>query len=271
MTTTRQTAPLPAEELDRIAAAIARPALGYPALHDRLFLDTPGLHVADSVLHVPDGPWHVTGHPNRVGAPAALLDPEEPGGHADPALTAQWRAAGLTVDQYGHLAHPDWRSLLGDPRIGLPTGLGFFWRRRSNATADAYVERPGRRGPEVLLIQRLRGRKWALPGGFIDRADGSAEAAALRELAEETRLRIPGVRTETVLTRRPVRPSATLHAWTGNTVVRVEGDPAYLAEAMPVAGDDAIDAAWVTVREALALDLFDVHAEYIAALAEVAR
>jgi hypothetical protein len=86
-------------------------------------------------------------------------------------------------------------------------------------------------------------------------------------LAEETGPCIPGVRTETVIARRPVGPAATLHAWTENVVVRVEGDPHHLAETVPAAGDDAVDAAWVAVGEALGMDLFDVHAEYISLLA----
>lgn len=254
---------LPAIELDRIAAALTRPADEYP--HHRLFLDTTGLRITKHGLHVPDGPWHVAGHPNRAHAPAVMLDTETPGPgrrRVEPHLTAAWRSTGLLTDQYGRPIHPDWRQLLADPRIGLPTGAGYFWRYGPNRTADAYVERAGRHGPEVLLIQRRSGQ-WALPGGFVDRGESSADAA-LRELAEETGLRIPGARAELVIDRRDAGPMVTLHAWTENTVFRITGSPDYLAAIEPVAGDDAADAAWVPLPEALGMDLFHTHSQYMA-------
>ncbi len=256
-------------ELDRFAATLTA-APGYPGT--RLFLSQPGLRLDGDTLWVPPGPWHITDHPNRRGAPAALSDPEPSGAaseQVDAALTARWRAAGLLVDQHGRPVHPDWQRLLGHPGIGLPTGLGFFWRWGPNATVDALVTRRTPRGTEVLLVRRRDAGKWALPGGFVDRADAGVREAALRELAEETGLRIANGSTEILLARRSPNAIMTLHAWTENTVVRVHGDPEQLARApLTPAADEVSELAWTDLATARGLDLFDRHAAYLALIEE---
>lgn len=54
--------------------------------------------------------------------------------------------------------------------------------------AGGAVWRPGRRGPEVLLVHRPRHGDWTLPKGKLDPGE-APEAAALREVEEETGLR----------------------------------------------------------------------------------
>jgi 8-oxo-dGTP pyrophosphatase MutT (NUDIX family) len=258
---------LSSADLDQIAGLVGQgPAPGYPALDRRLYLETPGLREDGPVLVVPDGPWHVTGHPNRAGVPAADLDPEVPdsGAAIEPALADRWRADGLTLDQHDRPVHPDWRRLLADPRIGLPTGVGFFYRYGPNATVDPFIYRRRGAAPvEVLLIKRLRGGRWALPGGFADRTDRSAEDTARREAGEETGLDAIGGTAETLLYNRSVGTIATLHAWTENTVVLIHGDQDYLNDTEPVPGDDAVDARWCSPEQIADLDLFDVHAGHI--------
>lgn len=269
-------------ELDRIAAKVAEGQYeGYPAAADRLRIGAAGLVVGGAVPVVPEGPWTVREHPNRAGHGVGELDPEVPGPGVeclDAELTARWVADGFMVDQCGRPLHPHWLQLLGDPRIGAPTGLGFFFRYGPNATVDPVIYRyrrgagavgAGDSGPvELLLIKRRRGGRWALPGGFRDRGDLNAEATARREAGEETGLTDLGGTGEVVAHSRPVGLITTLHAWTENTVVLIHADQDYLHDVPPVAGDDAVDAVWFDAAGIAELELFDVHAKYINAMLE---
>ena len=62
-------------------------------------------------------------------------------------------------------------------------------RPRTSRAAGGIVLRPGPAGqPEVAIIHRPAQRDWSLPKGKIE-ADETPEAAALREVVEETGLR----------------------------------------------------------------------------------
>jgi len=129
-------------------------------------------------------------------------------------------------------------------------------------TADAVVFAPDENGVDHVLLIRRRWEPfegmWALPGGHVDAAEEADDAAA-RELEEETGVVAP------LLTE--------LGAWHG-----VGRDPrgryvtvAYLAEldqmVTPVAEDDAAEAAWIPVPEALGMGLAHDHFGIIATAA----
>lgn len=64
---------------------------------------------------------------------------------------------------------------------------------RAALTVDAIVFCQEKMSTKVLLIQRGREpfiNKWALPGGFIE-LDETLESACIRELEEETGLKVP--------------------------------------------------------------------------------
>lgn len=261
---------LQATEMDRIADVIASgPYPGYPKNSDRLFLGNVGIHASGvGILEIPDGPWHITNHANRKDKPADIVDLEVPNENApviDPELTERWTQEKLLLDQFGRPIHPNWLQLLEDPRIGLPTGTGFFYRYGPNATIDPVVYRKSETPDEteLLLIQRRIGHRWALPGGFLDRTDASAADGARREAGEETHLLDIGGTSEVILHKRPVGLRDTLNAWTENTVVLFHGNPDYLHDVQPEPGDDAEDAGWFTREQIDKLGVFDAHLQYI--------
>lgn len=110
--------------------------------------------------------------------------------------------------------------------------------------------------PRVLLIRRKNepyAGCWALPGGFVE-MDESLDAAAARELAEETGVVVPKL-TQLGAYGDPGRDPR------GRTIA-----VAYLAEVAPgtvaQAGDDAAETEWRSLRRLPPL-AFD-HAEILA-------
>lgn len=112
------------------------------------------------------------------------------------------------------------------------------------------------RGREVLLIKRgtaPRLGQWSLPGGRIEWGETSAEAA-LRELAEET-----GVAAELlglidvvdgIMTSRETGEVTRHYIMVDYAARWLSGDP--------IAGDDAADARFFSLEEALAIIEWDV-------------
>lgn len=193
-------------------------------------------------------PWAWNAPGRRYGdAPWERAD-----GAPNLAEQASLRARGLDLDPQGRPLHP-W-VLLRNLLPQLPHDLFSHWGAQD--TADAMVIGRDQQGqPHLLLIEREHGQGWAMPGGFVDDADGRPAndpstliTAATRELQEETGL----LAADLTLTAPPrlayrgpvVDPLSCRHVWmeTGVVVVSLAA-----GEALPTLrpGDDAVDAAWV--------------------------
>lgn len=144
---------------------------------------------------------------------------------------------------------------MADDATDLPTA-------RPNAALTADVVALLRRGEEdsVLLVRRgsppFEG-SWALPGGFVD-PDEDPQVAALRELAEETGLDLADVALRELgvygAPGRDPRGRVVSSAWWVRLAGPAEGGTEGAGAHAVAGGDDASEAAWVPVAEALAGD-----------------
>ncbi len=130
-------------------------------------------------------------------------------------------------------------------------------------TADAVVVHSG----HVLLVRRRAepGKGlWALPGGFVGQAEGILDAC-LRELREETRLKIPAPVLRGSIRARQVfdHPERSLRGRTNTHAFHFEFPSGELPAVR--GGDDAEKARWVPVSEVLAMGprLFEDHLHII--------
>jgi ADP-ribose pyrophosphatase len=114
--------------------------------------------------------------------------------------------------------------------------------------ADAIVTATTADGQRwLLLIERGDGHGWALPGGMVEPGEDPG-AAAERELAEETGLRLPQhVIREHLLARYVPDPRASDEAWIVTRPVRVHLEGYANEDTLPAlrAGDDAASARWM--------------------------
>lgn len=127
------------------------------------------------------------------------------------------------------------------------------------STTDAVVVHSG----HVLLVRRRAepGKGlWALPGGFVGQSESILESC-LRELREETRLRIPVPVLKGSIKGQHVfdHPERSLRGRTITHAFHFEFPAGELPEVR--GGDDADKARWVTVSEALEMgpQLFEDH------------
>ena len=123
------------------------------------------------------------------------------------------------------------------------------------------------RGEDVLLIRRgtkpLAG-DWSIPGGRIEFGE-RAEAAALRELAEETGVtaRLVGLVdvVDAIFTSRTTGAVARHYLLFDYAALWIAGEP--------VAGDDADHAEWISTARLAELPLWDETRRVIAAAKEM--
>ncbi|MFG1997704.1 NUDIX domain-containing protein [Spirillospora sp. NPDC048911] len=110
--------------------------------------------------------------------------------------------------------------------------------------ADALVsalDYEGRRW--IVMVERDDGHGWALPGGHVDPGESALEAA-IRELAEETGLTVPGASWQSGRPRYVPDPRASDEAWM--VTVLCTAHLGTLVRFPDVTGaDDAARAAWI--------------------------
>jgi len=114
-------------------------------------------------------------------------------------------------------------------------------------TVDVVIPRRTGAGLEVLLIKRRKWPfegAWALPGGKLDQTDVSLEAAAVREVLEETKVELP------VETLRQLHTfSAIGRDPRGRYISALYLAPVQMTPIPVQAGDDASDAQWFPVHD----------------------
>ena len=131
------------------------------------------------------------------------------------------------------------------------------------STADAVVIQSG----HVLMIKRRSepGKGlWALPGGFVNAAtDKSVEDAAIRELREETGIKVPAPVLRGNIVRGKVFDAIDRSA-RGRTITHAFYIELPDGELPKVKGqDDAEKARWVPIAEVKSEDCFEDHYEII--------
>jgi ADP-ribose pyrophosphatase len=98
----------------------------------------------------------------------------------------------------------------------------------------------------IVMVERSDGHGWALPGAFVDPGEAPADAA-VRELAEETGLRIPSAVWQADAPRYVPDPRASDEAWMVTVLARTDLDVLTDPWDFPrvAGGDDAARAAWL--------------------------
>jgi len=125
------------------------------------------------------------------------------------------------------------------------TGQGDLWHWGEQVCADAIVTAFTETGRALLMVERDDGHGWALPGGTVG-PDETAAAAAVRELAEETGLRLPGPGWQALPARYVPDPRASDEAWMVTVPHRAHLGRLRHADLPVVVGaDDARRAAWI--------------------------
>jgi 8-oxo-dGTP pyrophosphatase MutT (NUDIX family) len=154
----------------------------------------------------------------------------------------------------------DGRPVNPHARTAVRRGRNQLGRWGEQAAADALVtatDTTGRR--HVLLVERGDGGGWAIPGGMVEPGETPA-AAAVRELAEETGLRLPDATWQVHPPRYVPDPRASDEAWIVTVVCTTDLGP--VDELPAVAGaDDADRAAWIPADtyQTLTRHLADAH------------
>ncbi|MFI6388687.1 NUDIX domain-containing protein [Nonomuraea sp. NPDC050540] len=130
-------------------------------------------------------------------------------------------------------------------RTGVRYGRNELGHWGEQLAADAIVTADTAGGRWLLLVERSDGHGWALPGGYVDPGE-HPQAAAVRELAEETGLVLADVTRQALPARYVPDPRASDEAWMVTVPVRFDLGAVRSTDLPAVVGaDDAKRARWV--------------------------
>lgn len=115
----------------------------------------------------------------------------------------------------------------------------------ANFAVDGVLLKEG----HVYLIERknpnpITGKKWALPGGFIDRGETSRQAV-LREMLEETNLKLDDIESIEPMEIVKCNDSREINFFTYPFLIKVKPTTELTA------GDDAVNGKWLLINRAI--------------------
>lgn len=257
------------------------PERGYPPTKDRLYLPPTTWNdmVHNGEVTIPDGPWHITSHPNRQRPEVqGLLD-----GIAteDSPMSAEhitrWQGMGLLVDTAGRPLHPRASQLLTTPGVGMFTGPGFHYRYGPQRMGNFGLRRE-RNGVVEYAMSAVRRStlKWGMSGGYTNVGE-TVDAAAFREGYEEVGVERKALGALSVRATVFSPPKGfkrdTLHAWGEEwfTFVRSLDNPGLDGvELITHDEHEVAEVAWVSVddvrlslRDQSPYDIMGTHAKMI--------
>jgi hypothetical protein len=246
--------PLTGNDLDETATYVAETQ--QPGYGPRHFAWTQGYDIGPDRIFLPEG-HDATGHPNRDGVDARMMDEDFPTAISSPRqvsvdLRSVFKARGWKIDQHGRPGNPHGEQLVGDERIGLNPGIGFGHFLGEWAVVDVVLTD----GDAVLLTTRSSGGAVisSLVGGYSTTTDfgftpeqwrvgnrpltkiGLANAAR-RILNQKAGVQLPSsVTCEIVWAIRPTSSPHTWNFWTATYTIRIVLPHAASRQIRPSAG-----------------------------------
>lgn len=142
----------------------------------------------------------------------------------------------------------DGRPVKPGPSTGIRYGRNELGHWGEQRCADAFVTATAGPRRAIVMVERADGHGWALPGGYVDPGEHPVDAA-MRELAEETSLKVDRDRDYQLLlpSRVVPDPRASDEAWMVTTPAAFDLGSYYEWACLPVVEgrDDAARARWV--------------------------
>lgn len=226
------------------------PYYNYPANNQRLLLNSPEYDEQGHIVFDNTGPWCV----------GSIIPTRDEKFHE--VLHNIGYPKMCTLDADYRPLHPWWKDMVLRHDIGGVIGKGFFNRWGANYAADsAVIAIDNQHIPHILLIHRSDSDTYAIPGGFLNSFE-SSKSGALRELEEETQLKITKelAKIDKLYFGLVLDPRTTIHAWVETHLWLFRLERIGLPEVN--ADDDADEACWFPINQ-IPDNLYGSHAVLI--------